>query len=145
VDWIVRLEQAESAQNLSTLPAVLRDVLAAILREATNSSLLERDDRLPVSRASREAKNYDTSKVEDFLAHVIDSWVFGQHVYWSLGRGLADARARDKTILRLKVFMEENGWTLAPGVAASSTNAPSATPDRLATALSLLRESGAIT
>jgi len=79
-----------------------------------------------------------------FLVHVLESWVFGQHVYWSLGRGLADARARDKTILRLKVILEESGWTLAPGVAANQRNAPSATPDRLETMISLLREAGAI-
>ena len=45
----------------------------------------------------------------EVLGHVLDSWVFGQHVYWAVGRGLADARARGRTILRLKVTLEEPG------------------------------------
>jgi len=44
------------------------------------------------------------------MTHVFDSWIFGQHVYWSVGRGLVDARSQGKTILRLKVVLEEGGW-----------------------------------
>ena len=78
------------------------------------------------------------------MAHVFESWIFGQHVYWSVGRGLADARGRGKTILRLKVTLEENGWTLAPGANVADRNAPQATGDRLETALTLIREADLI-
>ena len=59
-----------------------------------------------------------------------------------LGRGLADARARGKTILRLKVVLEDGGWTLTPGVASGSLPRPTA--DRLRTAISLAHECGFI-
>jgi hypothetical protein len=105
---------------------------------------MERHDRLPLARANQEVNAYRNSSPQKFLTHVFESWIFGQHVYWAVGRGLADARAQDKTILRLKIIYEEQGWTLAPGVSASASNAPGATPDRLGTALSLLREARAI-
>ena len=31
--------------------------------------------------------------VAEFVGRVLDAWVFGQHIYWSVGRGLRDARA----------------------------------------------------
>lgn len=77
-----------------------------------------------------------------FLHHVFNSWVFGQHVYWAIGRGLGDARSRGKTILRLRVVPDEGGWTLAPG--ANARSVPRATPDRLETAVCLMREAGMI-
>jgi hypothetical protein len=144
-DWIESLEAdlAEEA-HVGLLPALIRKSLAAALIEAPGSAGTERHDRLPLARASREANGYGHSSPGNFLSHVFESWIFGQHVYWAVGRGLADARARDKTILRLKIIYEESGWTLAPGVSASASNAPRATPDRLKTALSLLREAAAI-
>jgi hypothetical protein len=81
-------------------------------------------------------------KPGDFVKHILESWIFAQHVYWSVGRGLADARARGKTILRLKVVLEDGGWALAPGVSRGSLPVPTA--DRLRTALSLAHECGLI-
>jgi hypothetical protein len=78
--------------------------------------------------------------IKGFVRHILESWVLAQHVYWSVGRGLADARAGGKTILRLKVVLEEGGWTLAPG--ASQISPPQPTPDRLQTALNLADECG---
>jgi len=43
-------------------------------------------------------------------------------------------------ILRLRLFIDEGGWRLAQGIGQGSP--PNATPDRLDTALSLLRECG---
>jgi hypothetical protein len=63
-----------------------------------------------------------------------------QHAYWSVGRGRADARAQGKTLLRLKVILDEQGWTLAPGLSRGSP--PEPTPDRLRTMISLATESG---
>lgn len=144
-DRIEGLRLALSQQpGRGQLPAVIRKSISAALSEAPSSPGLERHDRLPLARARREALTYSAKPPDEFLLHVFESWIFGQHVYWAVGRGLADARAQDKMILRLKVIYEENGWTLAPGVSASNTNNPAATPDRLGTALSLLREAGAI-
>jgi hypothetical protein len=75
------------------------------------------------------------------MTHVLDSWVIGQHVFWSVNRGMGDARAGRRMILRLRIALEEGGWTLTPG---SAMPIPNATPDRLETALSLLREAEAI-
>jgi hypothetical protein len=72
----------------------------------------ERADRLPLARARREAKAWSQASTRDFVRHVLESWVLAQHVYWSVGRGLADARARGKTILRLRVALEDGGWNL---------------------------------
>lgn len=144
-DWIELLELNLADQtSVRRLPDLIRRSLAAVLIEAPKNAGAERHDRLPLARASREVDGYKSLSPENFLAHLFESWIFGQHVYWAVGRGLDDARAQDKTILRLKIIYEEHGWTLAPGVSASASNAPRATPDRLGTALSLLREAGAI-
>lgn len=66
--------------------------------------------------------------------------MLAQHVYWSVGRGLADARAQGKTLLRLKVVLDEGGWALAPGVSAGSVPLPTA--DRLETMVTLASECG---
>jgi hypothetical protein len=71
--------------------------------------------------------------VQEFLRHVFESWVLAQHVYWSVGRGLADARAQIRVLLRLKVILDEGGWTLAPG--ATRGNPPVPTADRLHTVI----------
>ena len=57
---------------------------------------------------------------------------------YPLSRGLADARARGKTILRLRVALEDSGWNLTSASARVSTPVP--TPDRLKTALNLAKE-----
>src|ERR1019366_10114124 len=94
----------------------------------------------PLKRARDEAKSLESEKPVEFVKHILSSWVLGQHVYWSVGRGLADARSDGRTILRLKVVPEEGGWTLAPGAAPNFNNPPRATPDRLATLMNLMRE-----
>jgi transcriptional regulator with XRE-family HTH domain len=58
----------------------------------------------------------------------------------AVGRGLADARAQGKTLLRLRVVLDEGGWALAPGVAAGSS--PDPTPDRLQRMVTLAVECG---
>ena len=77
----------------------------------------------------------------EFLTRIFDSWIMAQHAYWAVGRGLADARSRGKQILRLKIVMDEGGWTLTPGTTKQG-NPPEPTPDRLETAISLLKECG---
>jgi hypothetical protein len=141
-DWLERLENSlTSPVDPNDLPRTIRSTLAASLREAPANPGTQREDRLPLARAAQQARAWSDLPPTAFMAHVFDSWIFGQHVYWSVGRGLADARSHGKTILRLKVVLEEDGWTMAPGATA---NAPRATPDRLETALSLMREADLI-
>jgi hypothetical protein len=97
-------------------------------------------DRLPLSRALKEAEEWRKLPMVRFIAKVIEVWVIAQHAYWCVGRGLADARGRGKTLLRLRIVMDEGGWTLTPGASVGAVPVP--TPDRLQTAISLLKETG---
>lgn len=143
-DWVQTLENSLSPLDEVELVKQIRAVLAMSLSEAPMSPGSERDDRLPLARAAKELRHWKNEAPSVFLAHVFESWIFGQHAYWSIGRGLADARGRGKTILRLKATLEENGWTLAPGANVSERSAPEPTGDRLNTVLTLLREVGSI-
>jgi hypothetical protein len=123
------------------LPQAIVDGLKLCLAEVQDhSDAFERSDRLPLARARRDAEAWAAGSTKDFLRNVLETWVFAQHVYWSVGRGLADARARGKTILRLKIVLEESGWTLTPGVDAASNPLPAG--DRLRTALTIASECG---
>jgi hypothetical protein len=93
-----------------------------------------------LSRAREEADARADGTVQEFVRHVLESWVLAQHAYWSVGRGLADARARGKILLRLRIILDEGGWTLTPGAPRGS--APRPTPDRLQTAITLATECG---
>jgi hypothetical protein len=138
-----RIQQALDAHPYVKLASAVTSGLSFCIAEAPeHAEYFERADRLPLSRARREAKAWGDAPAAGFVRHVLESWVLAQHVYWSVGRGLADARARGKTILRLKVVLEEAGWTLAPG--ANSGSAPVPTPDRLQTALTLATECGLV-
>ncbi len=118
----------------------IREALAVSLSESFEDIVVQSTDRLPLSRAKEESDSFSEETTDEFMTHVLSSWIFGQHVYWSVGRGLGDARGRGKTILRLKVVPEESGWTLAPG--ANLRSSPRATPDRLDTAVSLMEQAG---
>lgn len=136
-----RIRGALQADDAAGLATAIADGLALSIAEAPLQALpFERVDRLPLFRARREALAWGTAGPDAFLKHVLESWIFAQHVYWAVGRGLADARSHGKTLLRLKVVLEEDGWTLAPG--ASAGKGPVPTPDRLQTALSLAGECG---
>jgi hypothetical protein len=143
-DWVNNLERSLSPLKEMALVKQIRAVLAMSLSEAPSTPASERNDRLPLARAVKEAMQWKNEVPAAFLAHVFESWIFGQHAYWSIGRGLADARGRGKAILRLKVTLEENGWTLAPGASVADRSAPEPTGDRLNTVLTLLREAGSI-
>lgn len=136
-----RIEQALNIPPVLDLASSIIAGIAFCLAETPQQeSDFERPDRLPLFRARREASVRAEGTIKDFMRHVFESWVLAQHVYWSVGRGLADARAQGKTLLRLKVILDEGGWTLAPGVSRGSPPLP--TPDRLQTVVSLARECG---
>ena len=120
--------------------AILRGIAFSLAEAPQKQNLLERPDRLPLARARSEADARQSVAPREFLRHALESWVLAQHVYWSVGRGLADARAQGKTLLRLKVVLDEGGWAAAPGVSAGSPPVPTA--DRLQTMVSLAAECG---
>jgi hypothetical protein len=119
-------------------PSIVAGLALCLTEASTGETRFERQDRLPVFRAQQELSVRAESAVDEFLRHVFESWILAQHVYWSVGRGLADARAGGKTLLRLRVILDEGGWTLARGALRSP---PVPTADRLHTALSLAHES----
>lgn len=119
------------------LPKTLRTTFSNCFVEETIGSETDRYDRLPLVRATKESYAWRDHPASDFISHMINSWVFGQHVYWSVGRGLGDARAKGKTLLRLRVSLENNRWSLMPGAFPS---VPNPTPDRLETITCLMKE-----
>jgi len=138
---IKRIEKAlETPTGPDLAPSIAAGIAFCLAEPPQPVNDFERPDRLPLVRARREAAAREKSPTKDFVRHILESWVLAQHVYWSVGRGLADARAQGKTLLRLKVILDENGWTLAPGLSRGSP--PEPTPDRLRTMISLATESG---
>ena len=141
IELINDIETSLATSSHPDLTQAIATALSFSIAEAPeHGQLFERADRLPLARARREAEAWAEQPARDFVRHILESWVLAQHVYWSVGRGLADARARGKTILRLKVVLEEDGWTMAPG--ATLRNPPRPTPDRLQTAITLSQECG---
>jgi hypothetical protein len=137
--WLIPVE---GAAGIFQPDPALEPVLALCLREAPSQGHpFENPDRLPLSRAKREAESWRELSPAGFVGRVLEIWIMAQHAYWSVGRGLADARNRGKTILRLRIVMDEGGWTLTPGTTRQG-NPPEPTPDRLETATNLLVECG---
>ena len=134
-----RIEQALDDPGARDLPHSIARGLAFSLTEET-PDLKQQPERLPLRRAQEEAAARSVSPVHDFVRHMLESWVLAQHTYWSVGRGLADARARGRMLLRLRVVLDEGGWMLTPGSRVGAPPRPTA--DRLQTALSLARECG---
>lgn len=130
----------EKPARKDLVPAIAAGISFCLAEPVFDETGIERHDRLPLSRARQEVAARADGSLAELLRHVIEGWVLAQHVYWSVGRGLADARAGGKTLLRLKAILEESGWTLARGASRGRTPVPTA--DRLATALTLARESG---
>ena len=136
-----RIRDALNDASQGSLASAIAEGLSFSIAEAPErGQSFETTDRLPLFRARREAEAWMEAPTRSFVRHVLESWVLAQHVYWSVGRGLADARAGGKTLLRLKIVLEEGGWTLAPGASRGAPPVP--TPDRLQTALTLATESG---
>jgi hypothetical protein len=142
VELLQELQSALQGDDDQFAPAVVRGLAFCLMTSLQEGTIFERPDRLPLKRARAEFEQRLDTRPFEFMRYILESWVFAQHVYWSIGRGLADARARGKTILRLKVVLEDGGWTLTPGVARGSFPLPTA--DRLRTALSLAHECGFI-
>jgi hypothetical protein len=112
-EFMARIEDGLDDPGHKDLASSIATGLAFCIAEAPEQpEAFERADRLPLARARREAKAWGQASTRDFVRHILESWVLAQHVYWSVGRGLADARARGKTILRLRVALDDGGWNL---------------------------------
>lgn len=122
--------------------AIARALAVSLYADAPLQDQSVRNDRLPLSSAASDFADRRDAPAIDFLSMVIERWVLSQHTYWSVGRGLADARAGAKSILRLRVVLEMAGWRVTGG--RGSRGMPKPTPDRLATAAALAAEAGLI-
>lgn len=152
-DWLDGTDPATPPSSATTaiadaLRSKTREGLAAAIAQALalciahtpqDPETFDREDRLPLRRAGREANARRHAQARELVRHAIETWAIAQHVYWAVGRGLEDARGGGKTILRLKLVMEEGGWTALPG---RSRLTPAPTPDRIETAISLAAECG---
>jgi hypothetical protein len=140
-ELMTRIQEAMKSPAAKDLaPAIAAGLAFCLSEPADEQKGFERLDRLPLNRARKEAGVRADNTVGEFFQHVLESWILAQHVYWSVGRGLADARAQaQRTILRLRVILDEGGWRLTPGASPGSPPVPTA--DRLYTALTLARES----
>lgn len=151
-DWLHGFSfSRDPTQHLDALNAALADrvefarafieaVRFCVSEAPSKGETFERSERLPIIKAAREWSAWAVRPPLEFVGRIIEGWILAQHTYWSVGRGLQDARANGKTILRMRVFIDEGGWRLADGFSPGS--APNPTPDRLGTALSLMRECG---
>jgi hypothetical protein len=136
---ILELEKLlQGKVNADSLPsAIYQGLRAALACKAIDSN--ERQDRLPLARAQTEAKSFADKSPAQFMEYILSAWAIGQHVYWSVGRGIGDARRGQDRILRLKIVPDEAGLRIVPG---ANNSAPRTTPDRLSTAITLLQEAG---
>jgi len=136
-----RVQQALGDANRRDLPQSIVTGLAFCLTEVQQGQArVEQPERLPLARARKEAFARTQMSIPEFVRHIFESWVLAQHAYWSVGRGLADARARGRVLLRLRIILDEGGWMLTPG--APTGRPPQPTPDRLQTAITLASECG---
>ena len=92
-------------------------------------------DRLPLSVASRRLRTAYDRSLRSLWAEIIEAWVIGQHVRWSV------ARNGDGT-QRLRIALGERGWMRLRKGRLSGPFAP--TSDRLWTAMTLAAECGLI-
>jgi len=140
-ELMARIQQALAVPTDGDLPHSIAAGLGFCLMEVPHGeSNPEQPERLPLSRARKEAAARGGDTVDEFMRHILESWMLAQHAYWSVGRGLADARARGRMLLRLRIILDEGGWTLTPGAPLGSL--PQPTPDRLQTAITLAAECG---
>ena len=141
-ELITRIQDSFDESNRTELPRNIALGLAFCLTADQEETRPQQLERLPLSRARKETAARAHTTVPDLMRHILESWVLAQHAYWSVGRGLADAAARGRVLLRLRIILDEGGLTLTPG--APIGRPPRPTLDRLETAIILAEESGLI-
>lgn len=141
--FITMLNTALASKSYAAMPEAITSALMFCVREAPDKPEdFEAPDRLPLAVAAKQFRGWSEGSRRHCLINVIEKWVMAQHAYWSVNRGLGDARQGGKMLLRLRVVMDDGGWALTPGTRPAA--APLPTADRLAAAVSLLRECKAI-
>lgn len=139
VSALVELERAYATRSGVAL-AIVSALATCLMADRRMHDGSTQGDRLPLAMAVADLAPLRDRPARELLAHAIERWVIAQHAYWSVGRGLADARAGGKSILRLRVLLEPDGWRVTRGRGSGAM--PRATPDRLRTAMSLATEAG---
>lgn len=91
-----------------------------------------RPDRLPMGAMAKRIELLWEKPLSHLWRDIIESWIIGQHVHWSAVRG-SDGKKR------LRIGLEGSGWIR---VRPKPSTFFRATPDRLATLLSLGSECG---
>lgn len=143
-DLMARLETAQSME----VPAVPRLALAAIQcvdllarQERSNEdgaaimkAFEHETDRLPLGLMLERLDELRAMPAVAMIREIIEAWVFGQHLRWSVMRG-GDGKQR------LRVGLDEGGWTLLRRDLSATFGA---TPDRLRSALRLSAGCGLI-
>ena len=115
-ELMTRIQQALDDRAAGHLAAQYRGGSRLLLdRSAVHESHTEHVERLPASRARREAAVRSGAAVEEFVRHVLEAWVARAACLLVSGPGLADARARGKMLLRLRIILDEGGWMLTSG------------------------------
>lgn len=113
------------------------------LYEQNEMAQNERPDRLPMQIAKEQFEEWLKCSPSQLITNLLEKWIFCQHSHWAAARGISQARSNSNVrILRLRVVYDEGGWMLMPGF--NPAGYPNATPDRLQTVLTLLRECGKI-
>lgn len=84
-------------------------------------------DRLPIGLMLSRIQALRHRPADQLLREIVEAWVFGQHVRWSIARS-GDGKQR------LRVTLDEGGWVFLRG---KLSGAFSPTPDRLLSALRL--------
>ncbi|KAA5803570.1 septum formation inhibitor-activating ATPase [Alkalicaulis satelles] len=141
VTCLEQLDEALSGELDAMPQAILAGLATAISQAPDEAHSFESADRLPLSLAARQARAWSGQAPRVIMTRLMSDWVLAQHTYWAIGRGLADARSQGKSILRLKLVLEDGNWTNVPG---TFQPRPNPTPDRLETALSLAMETAAL-
>jgi hypothetical protein len=139
VSALVGLERAFASRS-GIAPAIVAALATCLFADTRMHDGATQGDRLPLAMAVTDFAAMKGRSGRDLLTHAIERWVIAQHAYWSVGRGLADARAGARSILRLRVVLEREGWRVTRGRGSGAM--PRATPDRLRTAISLATEAG---
>lgn len=139
VDALTALEMA-FASGSGLERAIVAGIGIGVLAPKDLQDGSDQRERLPIALAAADFERLQHGPREAFVAHVIEQWVIAQHTFWSVGRGLADARSGNRSILRLRLVLEPTGWCVTRG--RGSRSMPRPTPDRVRTAISLGRETG---
>ena len=140
------LGQAQSEDGCARVPGLAlqalayADAMTRALRKAgvaagTHGALGGQPDRLPLAIASQRLRSARDRSLRSFWTEIIEAWVIGQHVRWSI------ARNGDGT-QRLRIALGDRGWIRLRQGRLSGPFRPTA--DRLATALALASECGLV-